>query len=295
VAGGFPNGKDFDFKDDEVTYRLVLQRNFGFGMLYGSYSTGFKSGGFNSRGTTDNTVGPYSSETVDSMEIGFRSEWFDNRLTFNATYFDASYEDKQEQVVTAGDGSYIYNGQPEDCGGPTCTFIFNAGEVDTSGLELEVMAMVTDRLTLRGAMGTLDADYARFDYAGIGDISDRAEVVWAPELTYNIGGEYRINGLGGEWIINANYKYTDEAWGRSDFGTYNFQYGPEILREDFKVLDVSATYLLPVGNGTAMIRVYGTDILEDGGRIERPFDAGAFAFASLVPRRTLGVTIGYEF
>ena len=37
------------------------------------------------------------------------------------------------------------------------------------------------------------------------------------------------------------------------------------------------------------------DILEDGGRIERPFDAGAFAFASLVPRRTLGVTIGYEF
>ena len=189
----------------------------------------------------------------------------------------------------------IYNGQPENCGGPTCTFIFNAGEVDTSGLELEVMAMVTDRLTLRGAMGTLDADYARFDYAGIGDISDRAEVVWAPELTYNIGGEYRINGLGGEWIINANYKYTDEAWGRSDFGTYNFQYGPEILREDFKVLDVSATYLLPVGNGTAMIRLYGTDILDDGGRIERPFDAGAFAFASLVPRRTLGVTIGYEF
>ena len=189
VAGAFPHGKDFDFKDDEVTYRLVLQRNFDFGMIYGSYSTGFKSGGFNSRGTTQNTVGPYASETVDSMEIGFRSEWFDNRLTFNATYFDAAYEDKQEQVVTAGDGSYIYNGQPEDCGGPTCTFIFNAGEVDTSGLELEIMAMVTDRLTLRGAMGTLDADYARFDYAGIGDISDRAEVVWAPELTYNIGGD----------------------------------------------------------------------------------------------------------
>ena len=53
--------------------------------------------------------------------------------------------------------------------------------------------------------------------------------------------------------------------------------------------------MLPIGNGTAMVRVYGTDILEDGGRIERPFDAGAFAFASLVPRRTLSVTIGYQF
>lgn len=295
VAGGFPNGAEFDFDDDEVTYRFVLQRNFDFGMIYGSYSTGFKSGGFNSRGTTNNTVGPYGSETVDSIEIGLRSEWFDNRLTFNATYFDASYEDKQEQVVTAGDGSYIYNGQPENCGGPTCTFVFNAGEVDTDGIELELMAMLTDNLTIRAAMGTLDADYAKFDYAGIGDISDRAKVVWAPELTYNIGGEYRLSGLGGDWIFNANYKYTDEAWGRTDFGTYNFQYGPDMVRPDFKVLDLSATYMLPIGNGTAMIRVYGTDILEDGGRIERPFDAGAFAFASLVPRRTLGVTIGYEF
>ena len=53
--------------------------------------------------------------------------------------------------------------------------------------------------------------------------------------------------------------------------------------------------MLPIGNGPAMVRVYDTGILQDGGRIERPFDAGAFAFASLVPRRRLGVTIGYEF
>ncbi|MGB1440122.1 MAG: TonB-dependent receptor domain-containing protein, partial [Luminiphilus sp.] len=151
TAGAFPNGQDFFFEDDELTYRLVLERKFDFGMIYASYSTGFRSGGFNSRGTTPNTVGPYESETVDTIELGLRSQFLNDRVTLNLTYFDSTYEDKQEAVVTAGDGSFIYNGQPEDCGGPTCTFIFNAGEVDNSGIEIEAMALVTEGLTLRAA------------------------------------------------------------------------------------------------------------------------------------------------
>jgi iron complex outermembrane receptor protein len=293
--GAFIDGSNFKFDDDEVTYRVILERNLDFGMAYASYSTGFRSGGFNSRGTTPNSVGPYGSETVDTMEVGIRTEWFDNRLTINATYFDSVYKDKQEQVVTAGDGSFIFNGQPEDCGGPTCTFVFNAGEVESSGLEIEAMALVTDALTIRAALGTLDADYSRFDYAGLGDISNRAQVTYAPELTYNIGAEYIMSALGGEIILNGNFKYTDDSWGRTDFATYDYQYGPDILIESFDVLDLSATYRRAMGNGMLTARVYGTDVLEDGGRIARPFDAGSFAFANIVPRRTLGLTLGYEF
>jgi len=69
----------------------------------------------------------------------------------------------------------------------------------------------------------------------------------------------------------------------------------KILVDDFEVLDLSATYRVPVGGGMALVRIFGTDILEDGGRIARPFDAGSFAFASLVPRRTFGATVSYEF
>lgn len=293
--GEFTNGANFKFEDDEVTYRVIVQRDLDFGMAYASYSTGFRSGGFNSRGTTPNSVGPYGSETVDTFELGIRTEWFDNRLTINATYFDSVYKDKQEQVVTAGDGSFIFDGQPEDCGGPTCTFVFNAGEVESSGIEIEAMALVMDSLTLRASVGTLDADYAKFDYAGLGDISNRAQVTYAPELTFNIGAEYIFRALAGEVILNSNFKYTDDSWGRTDFATYDYQYGPDMLIESFKVLDISATYRQPMGTGMFTTRLYGTDVLTDGGRIARPFDAGAFAFAALVPRRTVGVTFNYEF
>ncbi|MEM1189421.1 MAG: TonB-dependent receptor [Pseudomonadota bacterium] len=288
-------GEDLNFDDDEITYRLVLQRSFDFGMVYASYATGFRSGGFNSRGTTPNTVGPYDSETVDTAEVGIRSQFLDDRLTFNLTYFNSTYEDKQEQIVTAGDGSFEFEGQPEDCGGPTCTFVFNAGEVSTSGLELEGSFLATDGLLFRLAVGTLDAEYDRFDYAGLGDISNLAEVTYAPELTAALGVEYFTYVGGGELTLTANYKHTDDSWGRTDWATYDPIYGPEVLIESFDTLDISANYVYPVGDGTVRVRLYGTDVLEDGGRIARPFDAGSFAFADLVARRTFGATIGYEF
>ena len=267
-------------------------------MAYASYSTGFRSGGFNSRGTTANTVGPYDSEMVKTFELGVSSEFMDDRVTLNVTYFDSVYEDKQEAVVTAGDGSFIYEGEPEDCGGPTCTFVFNAGEVENSGIEIEAMARATDNLTLRLALGTLDSSYSKFDYAGYGDISDIAQVTWAPEVTAALGAEYLTNMMGGEVAFNANFKYTDDAWGRTDWTQYSLaapEDRPNVLVESYEVLDLSATYTADLGKGRVMVRVYGTDILEDGGRIARPFDAGAFAFADIVPRRTLGMTVSYEF
>ena len=67
-----------EFSDDNLTYRAVIQRNFSKGMVYASYSTGFRSGGFFNRGTSPAEVEPYDSEEVDSIEIGLRSNPSDN-------------------------------------------------------------------------------------------------------------------------------------------------------------------------------------------------------------------------
>ena len=290
------SGVNLNFIDDnEITYRLILERQLGFGMLYLAYSTGFRSGGFNARGNTPNTVGPYEAETVDTAEIGLRSRFLDDRLTLNLTYFESAYKDKQEQVVTAGDGSFMFEGRPENCGGPTCTFVFNAGEVGTRGVEVEGSYLATNSLLFRFAVGTLEARYDKFDYAGLGDISSIARVTYAPELTASLGVEYIADFLGGEVTLSGNLKHTADSWGRTDWATYDPVYGPDILIDSFETLDLSAQYTHPVRGGQIRLRLYGTDVLKDGGRIARPFDAGAFAFADIVARRTIGATIGYDF
>ena len=64
-------------------------------MLYTSYATGFRSGGFFNRGSTDSELAPFASEEVASFEIGMRSNPTDNSQ-LNVTYFNADYSDKQD-------------------------------------------------------------------------------------------------------------------------------------------------------------------------------------------------------
>ena len=45
------------YEDSNVTYRFVLQRELNVGMAYLSYATGYRAGGFNSRGNNEDTLG----------------------------------------------------------------------------------------------------------------------------------------------------------------------------------------------------------------------------------------------
>ncbi|MBU1437163.1 MAG: TonB-dependent receptor, partial [Gammaproteobacteria bacterium] len=59
-------------------------------MYYGSYTDGFKSGGFDMRAVKSlnpSADQPYQPETVDTFELGVKSEWFERRLRLNAAVF----------------------------------------------------------------------------------------------------------------------------------------------------------------------------------------------------------------
>jgi hypothetical protein len=56
------------------------------------------------------------------------------------------------------------------------------------------------------------------------------------------------------------------------------------------------TYIKEMDTGNQLkLVVYGTDILDNDGRVSRAFDAGAFAWQELVAGREVGVTLGYSF
>ena len=282
------------FADDNISYRLVVQREIASGMIYASYATGFRSGGFFNRGTTFNEVAPFESEEVASIEFGIRSNPTETSQ-INLTYFNAEYTDKQITVITnASDPVCGKGGAAEDAAGVTCSFVRNAGEVSMSGIEFEGILMPTDELTIRASVGTFDGDYDKYDYNGT-DISDKARLLYAPELTAYFGAEHMSQFAGGTLSINGGLSYKDKVETQANWATYDPVTGPPVTIESFESLDLSATYLVDMGNGTLKVRVYGTDILESGNRPGRRFDAGAFAWAELVPRRQFGVTLGYEF
>ena len=283
-----------EFSDDNLTYRAVLQRSFDAGMVYASYSTGFRSGGFFNRGSTPNEVEPYESEEVDSIEIGLRSNPTEN-TQLNVTYFTAEYTDMQLPLITpASFPECGKGGAEEDAAGITCSFIANVGETSMDGLEVEGIWMPTSALTLRASLGTLDASYDTYDYAG-NDISNVAELLYAPELTYAIGAEHVSSILGGELILSGNFSYQDEVYTQTPWAIYDAATFPKVTIDSWESLDVSATYLRDTSNGTFKVIVYGTDVLEDGNRVQRRYTTGSFTWAELAPRAQFGVTIGYEF
>jgi iron complex outermembrane receptor protein len=282
------------FGDDNVTYRAVIQRNFSRGMAYASYSTGFRSGGFFNRGTTPSEVAPYDSEEVDNIEIGIRTNPTAS-TQLNITYYNAEYTDMQLPVITpASFPECGKGGAAEDAAGITCSFIKNVGETSMDGIEVEGIWMPTDALTLRGSLGTLDGNYDSYDYNGA-DISGRAQLLYAPELTWSLGAEHVSQLLGGELILTANYSFQDEVYTQTPWAIYDPATFPKITIDDWESLDLSATYLRDTQNGTFKVILYGTDVLEDGNRVQRRYTTGSFTWAEIAPRQQFGITIGYEF
>jgi len=106
--------------------------------LYASFSQGFKSGGFNTFGSTP----AYGEESINSYEVGFKSELAGNRVRLNAAAFYNDYTDLQIRTAVPGLGARIVN----------------IGVARIQGAEVEVSAAITEHLTISGNVAYLDAE-----------------------------------------------------------------------------------------------------------------------------------------
>jgi iron complex outermembrane receptor protein len=116
-------------------------------LLYGSISTGFRSGGFNT--STSELVQAFQPEEVTAYEVGSKNEFMDGRLRLNAAAFFNSSKDLQEQ-------------RQIPTGATTLSVVFNAAEAESYGLEIETELQATEALTLGAAMSFLNAEYTSF-------------------------------------------------------------------------------------------------------------------------------------
>ncbi len=117
-------------------------------LLFASATKGFKSGGWNARGTRRDTLLPFDPEIVWSYEAGVKSEWLDNRLRVNITGFIIDAQDLQtpSAFVNPVDGSVTFITQ-------------NFADYQNKGLELEVTAQPAEGLSLYLNLGWQDDNY----------------------------------------------------------------------------------------------------------------------------------------
>ncbi|MBT0670117.1 TonB-dependent receptor [Novosphingobium profundi] len=175
-------------------------------MVYASYATAFKGGGWTTRLTAANfntttfeplpapTFGPEKAKTA---EIGIKSQLLDRRVRLNVAAFSTNYDNIQ---LTFQNGS-----------SPVTA---NGGNGKIQGVEAELNAALTDAWTLDASGGYLDAHYTSVK-PGVPLTGDEA-FVNTPEWTLQAGTAYRIETGAGTFTprIDWNYAtkiYNDEA------------------------------------------------------------------------------------
>jgi iron complex outermembrane receptor protein len=169
-------------------------------LLYASASKGFKSGGFNGRGSNANEVNAYEPEELWSYEVGLKSEWWERRLRLNAAAFFNDYEDLQFTTQTvAPDGTQV-------------VLVGNAAKAEISGVELELAAAPIDALNIGITVGYLDSKYTEIDDS-VQTITLDSELIGAPEWTASAAADFTVPLA--EWaevVLRSDYTYRSKLY-----------------------------------------------------------------------------------
>ncbi|MEA3299022.1 MAG: TonB-dependent receptor [Pseudomonadota bacterium] len=116
-------------------------------MLYGSYSRGFKSGIYNLFG---GPLPPVDPEILDAYEVGFKSELVDGRVRLNGAAYYYEYDDLQLNYQVQG-----------------AAVLINAASAEIKGVDLELLAALTDTLELNANIAWNDSEFIDFPIAEI--------------------------------------------------------------------------------------------------------------------------------
>ena len=152
-AGRTSFGKKDSQSTSQWTPRVALKYDFNPDVnVYASVTQGFKSGGWNARGTSNAALLPFGPEEVTSYEIGLRSQWFDNRLRLNVTGFRSDTTDFQ-----------LPAGYKDPVSGAITFVTGNYADLLVDGVEVELVAAPVDGLTIFANIGLMDAQYENLD------------------------------------------------------------------------------------------------------------------------------------
>ena len=218
---------DLEYDEEEITWLANISYSPTEDMmLFATYATGFRSGGFNPEGfdSVAEAAGAdrvYETETVDNIEVGAKGALFDSRVVVSLNYFHTEIDDLQDRRF---DGVNF--------------LMQNVEELTQQGMELDIQARPVDRLYTVLGVSYLDSSFGNFpnatslpaDIAAYrtavqvsrflgfppGDLPVRdltgARNHFSPEWQLSFVAEWSdripVHGLG--WFVRGEYQYVSE-------------------------------------------------------------------------------------
>ncbi|HET8612936.1 MAG TPA: TonB-dependent receptor [Sphingomonas sp.] len=286
-------------------------------MLYATWSQGYRSGGFNGRGLTVYSAStPYDPETVNSYEVGLKSEFFNRKVAFNIDGFYTDYKHIQESSTIT-----LAGGQGNQ------TVVTNAAGARIKGIEADLTARPIRNLTLRSSVGYTNAHFRGFIVKQPVTLADgsiitrtfdfsNVDMIFAPKWTISVNGDYAIPIGRNTLTITAGYRHItpydqqiapDPALYPMLLANPNAtgvvvepRNDPRVRTDHQNLVDASISMTFPMNDSGAKARValFGRNLLDDRGPAFA-FTVAAYpnlwAYSSPREPRVVGVQFGFEF
>jgi outer membrane receptor protein involved in Fe transport len=157
-------------------------------MLYFTWSEGYRPGGIQRRPS----FGTYLADFLTNIEVGWKTQWLDNRLQFNGALFTQDWDDIQ--IGLTGENAI--------------TLVANGPSASVDGLEVDLLWLATDNLRLSASAAFYDSKLED-DYCCADD---------GPDDSPDTGDETNLADAGTRLPVTAETKYNIIA-------RYNFSMG----------------------------------------------------------------------
>jgi len=236
--------------------------------LYGGWSRGFRSGGFNQTGVggvalANGIVGVadiFQAETANTFEVGFKTRLIDDMLSFNGAAYTTKSKNSYFFVFLAANSTQNLGNVPE---------------TRIEGFELEWLLRPSRDLQLNAALGMTWSEIKDFpDPTFIGN-----EAPLISRSTINIGGQWTPELGGGlEGLVRVDYRRTGRTW---------WDVANSTVRDPVNLVDAR----VGVDAGTWGVFAFAKNLFDEEYNAE--FSPGGFVFKARP--RVYGVEATLEF
>lgn len=253
---------------------------------YLRFATGYRAGGANVRSSNFTSFG---EEENESIELGLKSQWLDNRVRANVALFQNTIKGEQLTI------------QESPTTNPSLTNTFNnPKDKKVTGAELELYWAATEAFGIGGSLAFLDVDkWADYDNPFTTTVVDvsRFYTVSSPRNSGSLYVDYE--GAGG-LFFHADYAFADGNYWTTPGAQRVVTFLPTYVRPQSKMENLSARigYRFDTSDDSKMqVALWGKN-LTDNSSIVYGFDGCAFGGGHCGFRaapQTYGVEVKVEF